>query len=183
MIDTNILSLIVSVIAVLISIYAITSQNKGVVFEHRLLIYIEVQTIYDNCRKIVEKCPQIDFQRQKGLIAMILFGFNTAEADLIKKYLDQSLSKNDGRAALLEYLDINLSKHLDTALLQDCKIFFNEKVYENVEKLYSMYKGFRLTFLASTEEEMTQSYQEMKLVLDDFQEKKVLKKMKRKLPI
>ncbi len=183
MVNTEVISLIISGVAILISIYAITAQNRGVVFEHRLSIYIEVQTIYDNCRRIVERCPKIDFQKQKGIIAMVLFGFNTAEADLVKKYLDQSSSKNEGMAAFLEYLDINLSKHLDTALLQDCKIFFNQKVYENVEELYSTYDGFRLTFLASTEEEITRSYQKMKLVLDDFQKQKVLKKMKRKLPI
>ena len=179
--DINTLSLLVSVIAVFISIYAITAQNRGVVFEHRLSIYVETQTIYSQYKKIMGKASQVEFQRQKSLIATILFGFNTDEGELIEKYLN--LSSNESTDALVEYMDTYISKYLSNSLVENCKIFYNEDMSTQVGKLYSSYDIFRMTFLVYTEEEMMQAYQEIKAVLNEFQQKNILKKMKRKLPI
>lgn len=170
-----------NLLRVVISIYAITAQNRGVVFEHRLSIYVETQTIYSQYKKIMGKASQVEFQRQKSLIATILFGFNTDEGELIEKYLN--LSSNESTDALVEYMDTYISKYLSNSLVENCKIFYNEDISTQVGKLYSSYDIFRMTFLVYTEEEMMQAYQEIKAVLNEFQQKNILKKMKRKLPI
>lgn len=85
--------------------------------------------------------------------------------------------------ALVEYMDTYISKYLSNSLVENCKIFYNEDISTQVGKLYSSYDIFRMTFLVYTEEEMMQAYQEIKAVLNEFQQKNILKKMKRKLPI
>lgn len=182
------ISLFFSAVAIIISVYAIVSQNKGVVFEHRLSIYIKVCKIYNQCQRILEICPGKRAEVQKRLIATVLFEIKSDKLKISHKFIQSFGEETDvltqKQAKLLDkYANYYIRDHLNESLNQECDIFFDPKIYSHVQKLYAEYDNLLLGFLTFTEDDLTNEYKSLEVILSEFRRDKILSKMKRKLPI
>lgn len=178
-------SLILSIIAIVISIIAINAQNKGVVFEKRLELYVNADRIFKSCELIVKRCTGRQARNQKNLISLILFRPNSQEAECLRE-LRNTNEQNDRYAQLLdEYVSIYIEKHMQEKekIVEELAIFYPQKIAAYIQKLIFYYDELLVSFPILERAEIDEWIENVKKVLDLIEEKKILAKMKWKLPI
>ena len=188
MLSSESISLIVSIAAIIISIWGIISQNRGIVFEHRLSIYTKTIEIYNQCLRITQLCPGKGIKSQRKLIAIILFAFNSREVELSEEYIEEranekaplTLKETDLLTKYINLYGSNSSYHF---LDQECEIFFDKQIYSCAKDLYFEYNDLAFSFLLLSEEQLDEKYKKLEKILSEFQSRKILNKMKKKLPV
>lgn len=119
---------------------------------------------------------------------MVLFGMQTDEYNISREYFqkyekgEQPLNAQQV-AVLDQYIEMYLKKYLNDSLCEESDIFFRKQIGSQVKKLYSAFDELMLGFLVLTEDELSHTYQKLKAILDEFQQNKILEKMKKKLPV
>lgn len=184
----DLISIVISIGALVVSIYAICTQKKGIVFKHRLEIYSKVNSIIQKCDSILKGCPGKCEKEQKQCIASILFDSKADELDIAYQYIDKSIENTkeaQKETFLLEnkYFEVYFSKYYGDSLYQECQIFYSKEICSHVQKLYSEYNKLLGGFLFRNKESLEQTYEEIKSILKEFQQNKILEKMKKKLPV
>lgn len=185
----DLISIVISIGALVVSIYAICTQKKGIVFKHRLEIYSKVNSIIQKCDSILKRCPGKREKEQKQGIASILFDSKSDELSIAYQYItNESIlniqeAKKENFHLENKYFEVYFSKYYGDSLCQECQIFYSKEICSHVQKLYSEYNKLLGTFLFKNKESLEQTYEEIKSILKEFQQNKILEKMKKKLPV
>lgn len=174
------LSIILSLIAIFVSIYAISSQNKGVVFEHRLSIYCKVSDMYERCSRIIKLCTGKDIKLQKEIISAILFKFDSEEYKIATKVINDS--SRESTNIMDRYAELYISKE-DIFFHHESKIFYEKLIYDNIQLLANKYDTMILSYLLYDKNEMNEFIENLNVIIKKYDEEKILEKMKNKLPI
>lgn len=182
-------SLLLSVIAVITSIFAISAQNKSTVFKERLSIYSTTLDMYRKGCRIVEICKGKRVETQKKMIALVMFDLGSDEQKIIEKCCQGSFHENDEKAAdrfktlMDRYTKIYFEKYMNDSFVAEAEIFYEPVVYNYISKLYGFYDDMRLCILACEQEEINTWIDDFDCLLKQIQQKHILEKMKRKLPL
>ena len=193
--NSGVLSMVLSVIAIIVSVKAISAQNKATLFEKRLEIYCNIEAVYSSGRKILHWCESRDTKHRKRIIMSVMFNYGEKEFDLIKAALDLEESmlpgvqeENKEKETQImdlaeQYIDICLMKS-DGAVEQQLKLlFYNQRATEIASKLYSAYEGIRFGFILAEDDNIEKSLKELREIIDQFENEKVLKYLKNDLPL
>ena len=124
-----------------------------------------------------------------------MFNYGEKEFDLIKAALDLEESmlpgvqeENKEKETQImdlaeQYIDICLMKS-DGAVEQQLKLLFsNQRATEIASKLYSAYEGIRFGFILAEDDNIEKSLKELREIIDQFENEKVLKYLKNDLPL
>ena len=181
-------SMLLSVVAIGVSIKAIFAQNRGAVFEKRLEIYCTVDNLYKNSRRIIETCFGKDLIKQRNLLATIMFDYNSREKFLVREFGklkgEEDESFDDAKSSILmDYMDLYLEKYVNDTISSQAEIFYNSQISNSVKELVSHYDNMRLGILAYTQPEIEEWIEKLNAIVMDFEQKDILKKMKKELPI
>ena len=198
------LSVLLSALAVVISLLAIGAQNKGVLFEKRAAVYYEVGTIYKKLRRILEKGLRTSAATSRFICAMILFSPGSEEYSIFEalRPLEQvwektyAAAKETDKAALemqfLEdarvkalmdrYAEIYQKKYLETRLTDEAELLYGNAIGAQVAALSGAYDELLLGLPVLTREDIQNWAEKTRPVLREFEAKRVLGRMKRRLP-
>ena len=200
--NTNygVFSLLVSIVAIVISLKAIKSGNKSAMLEKRLSLYCQIESIYYQCKKITERCKKITERcaipcsiSTKRTIMAIIFDLNSKEYDVLEKAINiesQRLSEKDAEKLTKqqcelcdEYAELYL-KTMNPCFEARVKLLFsNKKAVENALELYRLFDNLKLSLIAYQIDELEKTIQEMETAVKKFEDKRVLKYLKRDLPL
>lgn len=193
--NSGVLSMVLSVIAIIVSVKAISAQNKATLFEKRLEIYCNIEAVYSAVLKILQWCESRDTRHRKRIIMSVMFNYGEKEFDLIKAALDLEESmvpgaqkENEEKEKQImylaeQYIDICLMKSDNTIEQQLRLLFSNERATEIASKLYSTYEGIRFGFILAEEDNVEKSLKELRKIIDQFENEKVMKHLKKDLPL
>ena len=180
------LPLVLSSVAILVSIASIRAHNKGVVFEKRLEIYCETEKLYQKSVRIIELCPCKMDGAQNSLIGQILFDFNSPEQQLLERSAtikDKSLKSPKFAELADKYAEVYFQKYLHGSKIDNAGIFFSKEIADCIKRLYDHIDEMRLGILVYEQKEIAEWIEELNRMIMDIDEREILKKMKKKLPI
>lgn len=193
--NSGVLSLVVAIIAVIVSVKAIKAQNKSTLFEKRLSLYCEVESMYGVCKNILRCCKEPYSIGTKKLITAVLFTFNSEEYTLTQKALalqekeltlpkEETESLTAQRFALADqYVNLYLAK-TNLAFEDRMRLLFtDQKAVEYAIELYQLYDNMKLSLILTEISELEELIQEIGVITRNFQAHKVLKRLAQDLPL
>lgn len=179
--------MLLSVVAILVSIKAISAQNKGTVFEKRLEIYCIIDKLYKNSTRIIQICSGKNLIQQRNLIATIMFDINSEESNLVHQFGklgdDEKSLPEASKNLIADYIQIYLEKYINGPISSQSEIFYDSQISNCIKELVSHYDNMRLGILAYTQPEIDEWIEKLNAIAMDFEQKEILKKMKKELPI
>lgn len=183
-------SLLLSVIAVITSISAICAQNKSAVFKERLSIYCDALDVFRKSCRIVEIVKGKSLEKQKKIIATIMFEIGSDEQKIIEEScIDQESTEEnseepDNRFVRLtsQYVDIYIEKYLKKSFVSETEIFYKPAIYKYIQRLYGLYDNMRLNIIACDQKEIDEWIDKLDSLLAEIRQKHIFEKMKRRLP-
>lgn len=184
-------SLLLSAIAILISIFAIHAQNKGTVFKERLSVYCDALNIFRKSSRIVEICKGKSVEKQKKLIAIIMFEIGSDEQKIIEESCedqDPAIENSEDSVSNFarltsQYVDIYIEKYLKDPFVLEVEVFYRPVVFKYIQRLYNLYDNMRLGIIAYDQEEIDKWISELDNLLAEIRRNRILEKMRRKLPV
>lgn len=198
------LSVLLSALAVVISLLAIGVQNKGVLFEKRAAVYYEVGAIYKKLYQELETDVLLGTATYRFFFAVNLFPSGSEEYGVFEELhqLEQEWEaecaavEEEDRAALEEelfederakalrgrYTDIYRKKHLENHLIDETELLYGKDIATQVLALYRAYDFLVMMLPILTHEELEDWVERTRPVLREFEAKRVLGRMKRRLP-
>lgn len=178
-------SLILSIIAIVISIIAINAQNKGVVFEKRLKLYVNANRISKSCASIAKCCKGRPATGQINLISLILFKPNSREAECLRE-LGSTTEQSEQYHQLLDtYTSICIDVYLkeNEKINEELSVFYPPRIARYIQDLLFYYDELLMSFPILETAEIEEWINNVQKILDVIEEKNILKKMKRKMSI
>lgn len=186
-INEGFFSMLLSVVAILVSIKAISAQNKGTVFEKRLEIYCIIDKLYKNSTRIIQICSGKNLIQQRNLIATIMFDINSEESNLVHQFGklgdDEKSLPEESKNLIADYIQIYLEKYINDPISSQSEIFYDSQISNCIKELVSHYDNMRLGILAYTQPEIDEWIEKLNAIAMDFEQKEILKKMKKQLPL
>ena len=198
------LSVLLSALAVVISLLAIGAQNKGVLFEKRAAVYYEVGAIYKKLCCILEKGLRTSAATSRFLCAVILFSPGSEEYSVFEalRPLEQDWEKayaaaKEAEKAAMEiqfledvrvkalmdrYAEIYQKKYLETRLTDEAELLYGKAIGAQVAALSRVSDELLLGLPVLTREDIQSWAEKTRPVLREFETKRVLGRMKRRLP-
>ena len=189
--NSGVFSLLVSVVAIVVSVYAVRAQNRGVVAQERLSLYREVYDTYKRCTLVAEHCEEKAMSTVgKFIAASNLFEYGSAGAEFVRTYKICSLKQDSTEAEQAEHREATkeygkfLQKVTSRHREVEIELFFDRECALLTEQLYnSCFKFMRGITFWEEDEKFAEWKADADKILREFDEKKVLEKMKRKLPL
>lgn len=192
----DVIGVIIALLSFFVAVRAMKLQHKSIVYNNRLEIYTEVERLYKKCICIVQKSKTIkNVYSRKIFIASCMYGMGDEEyrvvTDAVEKEKKSKNKKSKVKALLQEdwvrllgtYSDLYIKKYLDNDIESKMNLFFSEKLAKSVMKVYNCYDELRLGIILFEEEELDERMDQLQESIEEFEKCKVLKKMKRKLPV
>lgn len=194
----NILGIVIASISLFVAIRAIKQQNRGIVFNNRLEVYMEIERISLKCARIVEVCKTVQpVYRQKNIITACMFNMKDEAFEVARKAIEleanvsdkcsgqtEDIKENVKWAELLEcYAKIYINQYLDSDIESKLRLFYSKEIADSAIELYRRYDEMRLGLLVIDEEELSKQMAKIEDSMNIFEEKSILKKMKKELPV
>lgn len=183
--SANGITLIFTFIAIIISIFSLKESKKGAVLEHCLTIFGKTNEIYQQCSKLLEIKNVNNIIGIKEKMAYTILPFYSEQQKIairiIKRMAEDSSYIADDELGT-QYANLYVASR-DYNFLEKCEIFCSGDIFESVQKLYNWYDTFQLDFILLTKDEIIQEIGELKDIIKEFENKNILKKLKKKIVI
>lgn len=183
--SVNGITLIFTFIAIIISIFSLKESKKGAVLEHCLTIFGKTNEIYQQCSKLLEIKNINNIIGVKEKIAYTILPFYSEQQKIaikIIKCMAEDSRYNADNELGNQYANLYASS-IDYNFLEKCEIIYSKDIFENVKKLYKWYDAFQLDFIFLTKDEILERIGELKDIIQNFENKDILKKLKKKIVI
>ena len=183
--SVNGITLIFTFIAIIISIFSLKESKKGAVLEHCLTIFGKTNEIYHQGSKLLEIKNINNIIGVKEKIAYTILPFYSEQQKIAIKIIkcmaeDRNYIADDELGN--QYANLYVASR-DYNFLEKYEIFCSGDIFESVQKLYNWYDAFQLDFIFLTQDEILERIGKLKDIIQDFENKDILKKLKKKIVI
>ena len=116
-----------------------------------------------------------------------MFDINSEESNLVHQFGklgdDEKSLPEESKNLIADYIQIYLEKYINDPISSQSEIFYDSQISNCIKELVSHYDNMRLGILAYTQPEIDEWIEKLNAIAMDFEQKEILKKMKKQLPL